>query len=162
VTLYLCDRGVLRTPLLYLSLFLKTHRTEYYRLLQAVRERGDWEAWLDFFLTGVAETANQAFDAATRIVDLFKADRDLITADSARTGSGLRLHDCFQQMPFLTSGQLVERTGLTAPTVNAALADLERLGLVAEITGRQRGRVYSYRRYLDILSEGTEPLPAAR
>ena len=162
VTLFLCDRGVLRTPMLFLSLFLKTHRTEYYRLLQAVREHGDWEAWLDFFLTGVAETANQAFDAANRIVDLFKADRDLITVDSARTGSALRIHDWFQQMPFLTSGQLVERTGLSAPTVNAALADLERLSIVAEITGRQRGRVYSYRRYLDILSEGTEPLPAAR
>lgn len=162
VTLYLYDRGVLRTPLLYLSLYLKTHRAEYYRLLQAVRERGDWEAWLDFFLTGVAETANQAFDAATRIVDLFKDDRERISADSARTGSVLRIHDWFQHVPFLTSGQLVERTGLTAPTVNATLADLERLGIVEEITGRQRGRVYSYRRYLDILSEGTEPLPSSR
>jgi len=160
VTLYLCVNGVLRKPLLYLSLYLKTHRNDYYRLLQEVRERGAWEAWLDFFLTGVADTANQAFDAATRIVDLFKEDRERITAESDRAGSALRVHDLFQQNPFLTANQLVERTGLSAPTVNAALADLERLGVVEEITGKRRGRVFGYRRYLAILSEGTEPLPS--
>jgi len=150
----------LRKPLLYLSLFLKTHRADYYRLLQEVREHGNWEAWLDFFLAGVAETANQAFDAVTRIVELFKEDRERLTAQSERAGSTLRIHDIFQQIPFLTSNQLVERTGLTAPTVNAALADLERLGVVEEVTGRRRGRVFGYRRYLAILSEGTDPLPA--
>jgi Fic family protein len=158
VTLYLCVNGVLRKPLLYLSLYLKSHRAEYYRLLQEVRENGAWEAWLDFFLAGVADTANQAFDAATRIVDLFKEDRERITAESDRAGSALRVHDLFQQNPFLTANQLVERTGLSAPTVNAVLADLERLGVVDEITGRKRGRVFGYRRYLSILSEGTEPL----
>ena len=121
----------------------------------------DWEAWLDFFLTGVAETANQAFDAATRIVDVFKEDRERITAESDRAGSALRIHDLFQQNPFLTANQLVQRTGLSAPTVNAALADLERSGVVVEVTGRKRGRVFSYRRYLAILSEGTDPLPSA-
>lgn len=159
VTLYLCVNGVLRKPLLYLSLYLKTHRADYYRLLQEVREHGNWEAWLDFFLAGVAETANQAFEAATRIVDLFKEDRERITAESDRAGSTLRIHDLFQQNPFLTSNQLVQQTGLSAPTVNAALADLEKMGIVEEITGRKRGRVFSYRRYLAILSEGTDPLP---
>lgn len=161
VTLYLCVNGVLRKPLLYLSLYLKTHRSEYYQLLQEVRENGAWEAWLDFFLAGVADTANQAFDAATRIVDLFKEDRERITAESDRAGSALRVHDLFQQNPFLTANQLVERTGLSAPTVNAVLADLERLGVVDEITGKKRGRVFGYRRYLAILSEGTEPLSSA-
>ena len=161
VTLYLCVHGVLRKPLLYLSLYLKTRRTDYYRLLQEVRERGAWEAWLEFFLDGVAETANQAFDAATRIVDLFKQDRERITAESERAGSALRIHDLMQQNPYVTSNQLVERTGLSAPTVNAALADLERLGIVEEVTGRRRGRVFGYRRYLAILSEGTDPLPAS-
>ena len=159
VTLYLCVNGVLRKPLLYLSLYLKTHRTDYYRLLQEVRERGAWEAWLEFFLEGVAETANQAFDAATRIVDLFRQDREHIIAESERTGSALRIHDLMQQNPYATSNQLVERTGLSAPTVNAALADLLRLGVVEEVTGRRRGRVFAYRRYLAILSEGTDPLP---
>jgi Fic family protein len=158
VTLYLCVNGVLRKPLLYLSLYLKTYRTDYYRLLQEVRERGAWEAWLDFFLKGVAEIANQAFDAATRIVDLFKRDRELITAESDRAGSALRVHEHLQQNPFLSANLLVERTGLTAPTINAALADLERLGIVDEVTGRRRGRVFGYTGYLVILSEGTEPL----
>lgn len=161
VTLYLCVNGVLRKPLLYLSLYLKTHRTDYYRLLQEVREHGAWEAWLDFFLAGVADTANQAFDAATRIVDLFKDDRERITAESDRAGSALRVHDLFQQNPFLTANQLVERTGLSAPTVNAVLADLQRIGIIDEITGRKRGRVFGYGRYLAILSEGTEPLSPA-
>jgi Fic family protein len=161
VTLYLCVHGVLRKPLLYLSLYLKTHRADYYRLLQEVRERGAWEAWLEFFLDGVAETANQAFDAATRIVELFKQDRERITAESDRVGSALRIHELLQQNPFLSANLLVERTGLSAPTINAALADLERLGIVEEVTGRRRGRVFGYRRYLAILSEGTDPLPAA-
>ncbi len=160
VTLYLCVNGVLRKPLLYLSLYLKTHRADYYRLLQEVRENGAWEAWLEFFLIGVADTANQAFDAATRIVDLFKQDRERITAESDRVGSALRVHELFQQTPYLTANQIVHRTGLSAPTVNAALADLERLGVLDEVTGRKRGRVFSYRRYLAILSEGTAPLPA--
>lgn len=160
VTLYLCANGVLQKPLLYLSLFFKTHRADYYRLLQEVREHGHWEAWLDFFLAGVAETANQAFDAATRIVDLFKEDRERVTAQSDRAGSSLRIHESFQQHPFLTANQLVQHTGLSAPTVNAALADLERFGILEEITGRKRGRVFSYRAYLNILSEGTDPLPA--
>jgi Fic family protein len=155
VTLYLCLHDVLRKPLLYLSLYLKTHRADYYRLLQEVRERGAWEAWLEFFLDGVAETANQAFDAATRIAELFKADRDRITAESERAGSALRVHELLQQNPFATSNALVLQTGLTAPTINAALADLQRLGIVNEVTGRRRGRVFSYRAYLDILNEGT-------
>jgi Fic family protein len=161
MTLYLCVNDVLRKPLLYLSLYLKTHRADYYRLLQEVRERGAWEAWLEFFLDGVAETANQAFEAATQIVELFKRDRELITAESERAGSALRVHELLQENPFATSKALVGRTGLTAPTINAALADLQRLGIVDEVTGRQRGRVYGYRAYLDILNEGTAPLPAA-
>lgn len=161
VTLYLCVNGVLRKPLLYLSLYLKTHRADHYRLLQEVREHGAWEARLDFFHTGVADTANQAFDAATRIVELFKQDRERIAVDSDRAGSVLRIHDLFQQTPYLMANQLVRQTGLSAPTVNAALADLEQFGIVEEVTGRKRGRVFSYRGYLAILSEGTDPLPAA-
>jgi Fic family protein len=158
VTLYLCVQGVLRKPLLYLSLYLKTRRADYYRLLQEVRERGAWEAWLEFFLEGVEETANQAFEAATRIVELFKRDRECITTESERAGSALRVHELLQTQPYLTSNQIVDRTGLTAPTVNAALADLERLGIVEEVTGRKRGRVFAYRGYLAILNEGTTPL----
>jgi Fic family protein len=160
VTLYLCANGVLRKPLLYLSLYLKTHRADYYRLLQEVRERGAWEAWLEFFLTGIAETANAAFDAASQIAALFQRDRARIATESDRAGSALRIHDLLQNHPFATSGGLVQTTGLTPPTVNAALADLERLGIAAEVTGRRRNRVYGYSAYLAILNEGTTPLPA--
>jgi len=159
VTLYLCVHHVLHKPLLYLSLYLKTHRAEYYRLLQEVRERGAWETWIAFFLEGVAETANQAFDAATRIVDLFRRDRERIAEQGERVGSALRVHDFLQQNPLVTGNRLVQQTGLSAPTVNLALADLEALGIVGEITGRRRGRVFGYSAYLAILNEGTTPLP---
>jgi Fic family protein len=158
VTLYLCENDVLRKPLLYLSLFFKSRRSEYYRLLQEVREHGAWEAWLEFFLDGVIETAGQAFDAAGRIIALFRQDREAISANGERAGSALRVHAVLQQTPFATAGMLVKAAGLTTPTVNAALAELERLGIVEEVTKRKRGRVFAYRRYLDILNEGTDPI----
>lgn len=158
VTLFLCVNGVLRKPLLYLSLYLKTHRADYYRLLQEVREHGTWETWLEFFLDGITQTANQAFDAATRIVELFKVDRERITVEGERAGSALRVHELLQQNPFATTNLLVERTGLTAPTINAALTELVRIGIVEEVTGRKRGRVFGYRALLSILNEGTTPL----
>ncbi len=99
VTLYLCAERVLQKPLLYLSLYLKAHRADYYRLLQEVREQGAWEAWLEFFLVGVAETANQAFDAANQIVALFKRDRERIASQSERAGSALQIHDLLQLQP---------------------------------------------------------------
>ena len=154
ITLFLCAEDVLRQPLLYLSLYFKTHRATYYRLLQEVRERGAWEAWLEFFLDGIAETADQAFETANRIAALLAQDRERIVAEADRTGSVLQVHDIMRTRPFLTATAAVEQSGLTMPTVNAALAQLQSLGLVEEVTGRKRGRVFAYRAYLDILSEG--------
>lgn len=153
VTLYLCSQRALREPLLYLSLFFKQNRADYYRLLQEVRERGTWEAWLEFFLDGVRQTADQAFDTAIRITELFKRDREHITSAGDRAGSALRLHELLQTNPYLTATAAVRRSGLTMPTVNGALAELEKLGLVTEITGRKRGRVFCYKAFLEILSE---------
>ena len=160
ITLYLCSQKVLQEPLLYLSLYFKIRRMDYYRLLQEVREQGAWEAWLDFFLDGVAETANQAFESATKIVALFRADRERIVAAGDRAGSALRLHELMQTSPFITASMAAGRTKLTMPTINAALEALRVLGIVEEVTGRKRGRVYSYRAYLDLLSDGAEPLPS--
>lgn len=160
ITLYLCSQKVLQQPLLYLSLYFKTHRPDYYRLLQEVRERGAWEAWLEFFLDGVATTANQAFDAATRIHALIGRDRERIAAKSERASSALRVHEVLQTVPFLTSTKARARTGLAKPTINAALEQLEKMGIVEEVTGKRRGRVYAYREYLFILNEGAEPLSA--
>lgn len=156
VTLYLCSEGVLRRPLLYLSLYFKTHRQDYYRLLQEVREQGAWGPWLEFFLEGVRETAEQAFEAATRIVDLFRRDRARIQEDGAtRASSALRVHAIMERHPYVSNKQLVEHTNLTPPTVNTALEELERMEIVAEVTGRKRGRIFGYTEYLKILNEGT-------
>lgn len=158
ITLFLCTHGGLQKPLLYLSLYLKTHRSDYYRLLQEVRTDGAWEAWLDFFWVGVADTANQAFDAATRIVQLFKEDRESISGQRKHGSTGLRIHDQLQQNPYVTASSLALSTGLSQPTINAALFELQfNSRIVQEITGRQRGRVFAYRAYLEILNEGTTP-----
>jgi Fic family protein len=154
VTLYLCAEGILPQPLLYLSLYLRRHRAAYYRLLQEVRERGAWEAWLTFFLDGVAETADQAFDTASRIVDLLRTDREKAVAARSRSDSLIRVLELMQRRPFLTAQKARGLTGLTMPTVNAAFADLQRLGLVDEVTGRARNRVYCYRKLVDLLGSG--------
>lgn len=154
ITLFLCAQGVLREPLLYLSLYFKEHRAGYYRLLQEVRDRGAWEAWLEFFLSGVTETANNAFGSATKIADLFARDHARITAAGERTGAALQAFEAMKTSPFATAASLVGKTGLTMPTVNAALEQLLKLGIAEEVTGKRRGRVFAYREYLAILHTG--------
>jgi Fic family protein len=161
ITLFLCAQGVLQQPLLYLSLYFKARRADYYRLLQEVRESGAWEAWLEFFLEGVTLTANQAFDAATRIHALIARDRERIGAEAQRASSALRVHEVLQTSPFLTTARAGARTGLTKPTINAAFEQLQQLGIVEEITNKRRGRIWAYRAYLAILNEGGEPLDTA-
>ena len=151
VTLLLCANGVMREPLLYLSLYFKTHRADYYRLLQEVRERGAWEAWLEFFLEGVAETANEAFDSATKIAALFAKDRERIVAAGERTASALKVHEALKTNPFASAAAMISKTGLTMPTVNGAFEQLLKLGIVEEVTGKRRGRVFGYRDYLATL-----------
>ena len=158
ITLYLCSHKVMQQPLLYLSLYFKSRRADYYRLLQEVRENGAWEAWLEFFLEGVASTGNEAFNAATRIQALIRQDRELIASRSKAASSVLRVHEAMQTSPFLTASRAGARAGLTKPTINAALDQLQALGIVEEITRKRRGRVYAYRAYLEILNEGGEPL----
>ena len=158
VTLLLCSEGALSQPLLYLSLFLKTHRSRYYELLQHVRETGDWETWLDFFLTGVRDTSTQAVGAAREILDLFDADRRRIAGLGRQAASPLRVHELLQSRPSVSVASAARTLELSEPTVRTALGRLEAIGVVAESTGRRRGRRYAYLRYLDILSKGTEPL----
>jgi Fic family protein len=159
ITFLLCHDGVLPQPLLYLSLYLKKNRPRYYELLQHVRETGDWETWIDFFLTGVDETARQAADTVARLLQLFQADRTRIYDLGRAAGSAPRVHEFMQKQPVVTSARLVTELNLSKPTANAALGQLLKLGIVAEITGQPRHRVYAYQAYLRILGEGTE-LPA--
>ncbi len=162
IALFLVEKKILHEPLLYLSLYLKTHREQYYRLLQDVRLRGDWETWTEFFLTGVAETANNAYESAMRIVALFQADRERIAACGEQTNSMLRIHELLQTHPFLNAAQARQKTGLSAPTVNKAFEALENLKIIGEITGKQRGRVFAYTEFLKILESGTEVQPSAQ
>ncbi len=158
VTLLLCHSAVLREPLLYLSLYLKQHRAEYYRLLGGVRSHGDWEAWLAFFLEGVRQTAEGAVTTARRLEATFARDHERIVDLGRRAGSALRVHDALKARPLASIQDVSQRTGLSFPTVSAAIDLLVDLGVARELTGKRRGRVFAYDQYLSILNEGTEPL----
>jgi len=149
---------VLAQPLLYLSLYFKQHRHEYYRLMGTVRQDGDWEGWIDFFLDGVACTAQSAVDTAHRLLALFRDDGVQVQSLGRAAANAVRVFDAFRRRPLATIGALAERTGASYPTVSRSVEALERLGIVREITGRKRERVFAYSRYLDTLNEGTEPL----
>ncbi len=159
ITLLLVSEGVLREPLLYLSLYFKANRNTYYDLLQRVRTNGDWESWISFFMRGVRETAGGAVAAAQRLAQIFKEDRERIQSLGRISGSALRVHDALQQHPIQTIATAKDRTALTVPTVTAAIRSLEAAGIVRELTGKQRGRVFGYGRYLDVLNEGTTTPP---
>jgi Fic family protein len=158
ITFLFCAEGTLREPLLYLSLYFKQHREQYYDLLQSVRLTGDWEAWLRFFLTGVEETAGQAAQTAKALMSLAAADEKRIQAIGKPAGSALRVHRLLQGQPIVSIAAAGKKLQLTAPTVTAALGHLEKLGIVREATGRKYARLYTYDNYLKILNEGTEPL----
>jgi len=156
ITLLLHAEGILKLPLLYLSLFFKQNRELYYDLLQRTREEGDWEAWIEFFLTGVMETAESAVDTARRLVALFARDRERIQQQKRAAGSTLRIHEALKARPILSMSEVRTQTNLSYPTISARLKLLENMGLVRELTGRKRNRFYGYTEYLAILSEGTE------
>jgi Fic family protein len=158
IPLILCVDGAIRSPLLYLSLYFKTHRKLYYDHLTLVRETGDWEEWISFFLKGVVETANQATETARKITTLFKTNDERLKRLGKVSGSVLRLHAYLQKQPVSDTGNAVKGSGLTLPTVIRAFEELERLGLVRETTGRERRRLYAYVAYLELLNQGTEPL----
>jgi len=158
VPLVLHTDGVLGQPLLYLSLYFKRRRGEYYDHLNRVRTDGDWEAWLVFFADGVTEIAEGAVSTAKRLVTLVQDGRERIRGVGRGAATALQVHEALQREPVTTIPRLAQRTGLSVPGATAALGRLVGLGLVAEVSGRQRGRVYSYEPYLRLLSEGTEPL----
>jgi len=155
IPLLLCDAGVLGEPTLYLSLFFKTHRDLYYQRLQAVREDGDWEGWVRFFMEGVAVTAEQAVTASRAILEVFDTDRRAMVDLGRHASAAMRVHEALKRRPIATIAQLAGDTGVSVPTATQALSNLERLGVVQEATGRRRGRLFAYRRYLDVLNEGT-------
>ena len=156
ITLLLYEHKVLREPMLYLSLYFKTHRQYYYELLSKVRLTGDWEAWLDFFAEAVIVTASQAVETARQLLDLSNRDRDKINGLGRAAPSTLQIHRALMEQPIATSSSLVEKTGTTPATVNKSLGHLEQLGIVKELTARKRNRLFSYAGYIEIMSRGTE------
>lgn len=156
ITFLLCHAGLLREPLLYLSLYLKQNRSEYYDLLDRVRRTGDWEAWLAFFFAGVQETAEGAVSTAHRLGELFQDDRAKIEPYGRRVGSALRVHDALKRRPILSLSQVKESAGLSFPTASSAMDLLAELRIARELTGRRRNRLFVYDGYLAILNEGTE------
>jgi len=156
VILILSREGVLKEPMLYLSRFLKEHRATYYELLQRVRQDGAWEAWLDFFYQGIAETAEAAVITAKSLLALFNDDSKAIQSTRV-AASVLTIHHYLQSHPIASSGAICKAEGLSPATVNKALDHLVGLGLVKEITGGQRNRLFAYERVMKILGEGTEP-----
>ena len=151
ITLLLCHAGILHRPTLYLSLFLKQNRDEYYRLLQQVREDGDWEVWLEFFLEGVLQTAAGAVTTAQRLVALFEEDRRVVQERGRAAGSALRIHHAMRERPITTLRAATGRTGLSFPAVSSGIKLLVDLGIAKEVTGKKRNRVFAYSRYLAML-----------
>ena len=156
ITLLLCHAGLLREPLLYLSLYFQQNRAAYYAHLDAVRREGDWEAWLVFFLTGVRETAEGAVSTGQRLVALFGADSERIVPKGRRAGSALRAHKALEARPLASMQEVCARSGLSFPAATTAMKLLVELGIARELTGKRRNRVFAYDRYLAILNEGTE------
>ncbi len=158
ITLMLCEAGVLSEPLLYLSLYLKQNRSKYYDLLQQVRLTGDWEAWIAFFLEGVQATAEGAVATAGKLLSLFDLDRAAIEKSGKRVNSTLRVHEALKEQVILSISEASERTGLTFATTSKGMEQLMEQGILREITGKRRGRLFAYDKYLAILNEGNEPL----
>jgi len=158
ITFLLCAEGVLNEPLLYLSLYFKENRSEYYDHLQSVRRTGDWEGWMRFFLRGVKQTADQAVSSARRLRDLFAADLEKITAVGRAAANIIRIHQQLQLQPVTSVNTIAAKLDMAVNTARSALTQMQTLGIVREITGGKYGRLYAYDAYLTILSEGTEPL----
>ena len=156
ITLLLCIEGVLKEPMLYLSLYFKSRRREYYDLLQEIRTSGDWEEWIEFFATAVNETALQAVQTAERLIRMAEEDRTRIKGVGRAAGSALRLHHVLLEHPVISISKACELTGLWPTTVTSMMQRLEGLGIVRELTGKRRNRIFSYTRYIETLKEGTE------
>jgi Fic family protein len=156
ITLLLEHWKLLSEPLLYLSLFFKRHRAEYYRLLNSVRLEGDWESWVSFFLEGVSTIADEAADTARDLFVLVNKDRARILSASNASVMAARLLDQLPSHPMVTIPTVVKLLETTKPTATKAVGVLEQLGVLRETTGRRRARTFSYSAYLDLLRTGTE------
>jgi Fic family protein len=154
ITFLLCAQGALSQPCLYLSLYFKEHRTDYYDALQRVRSHGDWEGWMRYYLIGVAHTATQATRTTQALLALFATDRDQVLQLGRSVASALRVYEYIQQRVIVSIPRASETLQLSVPTVTAALGRLVGLGIAREITGKAYARQYVYQCQLDLLNQG--------
>jgi Fic family protein len=148
----LVHRGILRQPLLYLSYYFKLHRTEYYDRLMAVRLSGDWEGWVQFFLRGVVQTAKEATETAERLFEMREAHRSLILNNNLGQNGLLLLSSLFQR-PLVNINVVALALGSTFPTASRLVTGFEDLGLLREITGQKRSRLFRYEPYLALFDD---------
>lgn len=157
ITFLLCERGILRRPLLYLSHYFKRYKTEYNDRLQAIRDSGAWEPWLKFFLQGVHEVSLEATGTARRIMQMREQHRELIVANlGKRTDRGLKLLESLYNIPVVTGTSVEKLTGLSTPNANALIQSLAALGLLKEVTGQKRNRRYIYAPYWALFRENED------
>ena len=153
IALQLCNEGLLSEPILYLSLHFKKNRSDYYSLLNVVRQKGDWEAWLEFFLDGITETSTNAFSVAKRLDSLFRKDSARIREGARFRSSALLVYQALQLRPISTIKIIAQQSHLSVPAVTNGMYALEQLGIASEITSKKRNRVYAYDQYISILNE---------
>lgn len=158
ITLLLCESGILTEPILYLSLYLKQNRETYYDLLQQVRLDGRWEIWLEFFLEGISASAKQALNTETEINKLFEDDLAKIGSLGRARFSCQQALDYLKRLPQVSVKLLSQELGMSAPTARSSLKHMVELGILEEIRGKKKDKLYVYRKYLDILEDGTEPI----
>ncbi len=154
ITMMLCEKKILSKPLLYLSAYFKRHREAYYEWLMVVRQDGDWEGWLRFFLAGVEEVANEACSTARDVLSLKKELESIIAAETPSSMNGIRLLNHLFLHPVIQIRGVEEALSVSYGTANSLVTEFERLGIVREISGRSRDRVYRFQRYLDALNPG--------
>lgn len=158
ITLLLVNGGIIGRPLLYLSHYLKRHRIEYYDRLTSIRENGDWEGWLTFFLQGVAETANEATNTAAAILEMRQLHREAVAGVGV---NGLRLLDHLYDRPLVNVGSVAATLDVSWPTAGRLIGQLETRGLLREITGQRRNRIFRYGPYLALFQDDESPKAAA-
>jgi Fic family protein len=156
IAFILCHDQVLEKPLLYLSLFFKKHRQEYYERLNAVRKDGDWEGWIKYYLQGVYEISKQATDAAKAIMDLLASNRQKLTGLGKAAPTAMALLDLLYRRPYVSIAIVARELRISSPAAGKAVNNLAELGILKEVSGKKRDRVFLHESYLAIIREGTE------
>ncbi len=156
ISLLLYENKILQKPLLYLSLYFKIHRQEYYKHLTNVRVKGDWESWIDFFADAVIHTSNQAVKTARSLIALIDRDENTIKNMGRASSTALQVYMCFVKNPILNAGAIHNQSSLSVATIHSSLENLVDLGILEEVSQKKRNKIYAYKEYIHILNEGTE------